>query len=85
MTFLKWIAILVAAGYFAVLVVLYVKPRDMLFPIPTADRTAPAAAGFPEAEEHVLSTSDGEKVIVWHVPSKPGRSAVPSAVRRPKT
>ena len=76
MTFLKWIAILIAAGYFAVLVVLYVKQRDMLFPIPTADRTAPAAAGFPEAEEHILTTSDGEKVIVWHVPAKPGRSVV---------
>ena len=76
MTILKWIAILIAAGYFAVLVVLYVKQRDMLFPIPTTDRTAPAAAGFPEAEEHVLSTSDGEKVIVWHVPPKPGRPVV---------
>ncbi|WP_409192098.1 alpha/beta hydrolase [Bradyrhizobium sp. RDM4] len=76
MTFLKWIAILIAAGYLAVLVVLYVKQRDMLFPIPTADRTAPAAAGFPEAEEHVLTTSDGEKVIVWHVPAKPGRPVV---------
>ncbi len=76
MTFLKWIAILIAAGYFAVLVVLYVKQRDMLFPIPTADRTAPAAAGFPEAEEHILTTSDGEKVIVWHVPAKPGRPVV---------
>ena len=35
-------------------------------------RTSPQAAGFPEAEEHVLTTADGEKVIVWHVPAKPG-------------
>ena len=76
MTFLKWIAIILAAGYLAGLALLYVKQRDMLFPIPTAERTAPAAAGFPEAEEHVLTTSDGEKVIVWHVPAKPGRPVV---------
>jgi fermentation-respiration switch protein FrsA (DUF1100 family) len=48
----------------------------MLFPIPTAERTAPAAAGLPQAEEHVLTTSDGEKVIVWYVPPKPGRAVV---------
>lgn len=76
MTFLKWIAIVVAAGYLGGLVLLFVKQRTMLFPIPTAERTAPAAAGFPEAEEHVLTTSDGEKVIVWHVPAKPGRAVV---------
>ena len=76
MAFLKWIAIVVAAGYLAGLVLLFVKQRAMLFPIPTAERTTPAAAGFPEAEEHVLTTSDGEKVIVWHVPAMPGRPVV---------
>jgi uncharacterized protein len=76
MTVLKWIAIVVAAGYFAALVLVYVKQRDMLFPIPTTERKAPAAAGLPEAEEHVLTTSDGEKVIVWHVPAEPGRPVV---------
>jgi fermentation-respiration switch protein FrsA (DUF1100 family) len=76
MTVLKWIAIVVVAGYLAGLVLLYVKQRDMLFPIPTAERTAPAAAGMPQAEEHILTTSDGEKVIVWHVPAQPGRRVV---------
>jgi fermentation-respiration switch protein FrsA (DUF1100 family) len=76
MTFLKWIAIVVAAGYCAGLVLLFVKQRAMLFPIPTAERIAPAAAGFPQAEEQILTTSDGEKVIVWHVPAKPGRAVV---------
>ena len=76
MTFLKWIAIILAAGYCAGLVLLFAKQRAILFPIPTTERTAPAAAGFPQAEEHVLTTSDGEKVIVWHVPPKPGRAVV---------
>ncbi|MBW7963762.1 alpha/beta hydrolase [Bradyrhizobium sp. BR 10261] len=76
MTFLKWVAIILAAGYCAGLVLLFVKQRSMLFPIPTSERTTPAAAGFPQAKEHVLTTSDGEKVIVWHVPPKPGRNVV---------
>lgn len=76
MTVLKWIAIILAGGYVAGLVLLFAKQRTMLFPIPTAERTAPAAAGLPEAEEHVLTTSDGERVIIWHVPPKPGRAVV---------
>jgi len=76
MTFLKWIAFILAAGYAAGLILLFAKQRTILFPIPTAERTAPAAAGFAQAEEHVLTTSDGEKVIVWHVPPKPGRAVV---------
>ncbi|TYO63267.1 alpha/beta hydrolase [Bradyrhizobium hipponense] len=76
MIFVKWIVLLLVTGYLAGLTVLYVRQREMLFPIPTAARTTPAAAGFPEAEEHVLTSSDGEKVIVWHAPAKPGRSVV---------
>lgn len=76
MTIVKWIAILVVTVYCAGLVVLYVRQRAMLFPIPPAGRTAPDAAGLPEAEEHVLPTSDGEKVIVWHVPAKPGHPVI---------
>lgn len=76
MTVVKWTAIVLAAGYLASLALLYFKQRAMLFPIPTAKPTAPAAAGLPEAEEHVLTTSDGEKVILWHVPPKPGRPVI---------
>ncbi|MGL9622583.1 alpha/beta hydrolase [Bradyrhizobium sp. U531] len=76
MTIAKWTVILLVTVYCAGLVVLYVRQREMLFPIPSVGRTAPDAAGFPGAEEHVLSASDGEKVIVWHVPAKPGHSVV---------
>ena len=76
MTFLKWTAIILVAGYVVGLVLLFVKQRTILFPIPTTERTAPVVAGFPEAEERVLTTSDGEKVIVWHVPAKPGHAVV---------
>jgi uncharacterized protein len=76
MIVLKWLAALVLVGYFGGLAVLYAKQRDLLFPIPPVQRAAPASVGFPEAEEHVLTTADGEKVIVWHVPAQPGHPMV---------
>ena len=76
MTALKWLLIVVLTGYACGLVVLFFAQRSLLFPIPTAERTTPQAAGFPEAQEHVLTTADGEKVIVWHVPAKPGHPVV---------
>jgi uncharacterized protein len=76
MAALKWIAIGLALFYFGGIAVLYWKQRDMLFPIPPVGRTTPAAAGFAQAEEHFLPTADNEKVIVWHVPAKPGRPVI---------
>lgn len=76
MIVLKWIVIVLAVIYLGGVGVLYFKQRGMLFPIPPVGRTAPAAAGFPEAEERVLTTADGEKVIVWHVPARPGRPVI---------
>src|ERR1700759_1668644 len=76
MTLLKWLPIVLALVFLGGVAVLYVMQRAMLFPIPPVGRTTPAAASFPQAEEHVLTTSDGEKVIVWHVPAKPGHPVV---------
>lgn len=76
MTALKWLLIVVSAGYICALVVLFFAQRSFLFPIPTAERTTPQAAGFPEAQEHVLTTADGEKVIAWYIPAKPGHPVV---------
>jgi uncharacterized protein len=76
MTVLKWLVVFAAIGYAGVLAVLYFAQRRFIFPIPQTVRTAPEAAGFPEAEEHVLTTADGEKVIIWHVLAKPGHPVV---------
>jgi fermentation-respiration switch protein FrsA (DUF1100 family) len=76
MTVLKWLLIVVVALYGTGLAVLFVRQRAMLFPIPPVGRTAPDVAGLPEAEEHVLTSADGEKVIVWHVPAKSGHKVV---------
>ncbi len=72
----QWIAALAIAGYVAAVVALYVFQRALLYPAPQTTRTDPAAAGFPEAQEVVLDTGDGEKVIVWHVPPKQGKPVV---------
>jgi uncharacterized protein len=76
MTVLKWLLIVVAIGYVGGLAAVFLLQRSFLFPIPQVARTTPAAAGFPQAEEHLLTTDDGEKVIVWHVPAKPGHPVV---------
>ena len=76
MTVLKWLVVLVSIGYLGGLVVLFFAQRTVIFPIPQTVRTPPGAAGFPEAEEHILTTADGERVIVWHVPAKPRYAVV---------
>ena len=70
--FLIWVLIALPIIYVGVAAALYFGQRKMLYPIPQTQRTSPQAAEFPQAEEHTLATADGEKVIVWHVPPKPG-------------
>jgi len=76
MIVLKWLVVVAAVGYLGALIVLFFAQRSLVFPIPQTVRTAPGAAGFPEAEEHLLTAADGEKVIIWHVPAKPGHPVV---------
>src|SRR5258707_12766079 len=76
MTDLKWFGVVVAVGYLGGVVAVFLMQRSLLFPIPQTIRTAPDAAGFPEAEEHIRAGADGEWVIVWHVPAKPEHQVV---------
>jgi hypothetical protein len=73
---LIWLVGLGAAAYLIALAALYVFQRDFLYHPPQDFRTAPAAAGLPEAEEVVLTTQDGEKVIAWYVPPRDGKRVV---------
>src|SRR5215470_8087351 len=67
----KWLlaAIVLYGGFVALL---YVAQRALQY-FPERQRTPPRAAGLPEAEEAVLDTADGERVIVWHVPPREGQ------------
>jgi uncharacterized protein len=76
MTVLKWLAALALLAYLGGLALLYFAQRSILFPIPETRRTSPKAAGFLQAEEHMLSTSDGEKLVAWHVPPRAGKPVV---------
>jgi hypothetical protein len=71
-----WLLGLAAVGYLGAVSLLYVFQRDLLYRPPQNFRTAPGAAGLPEAEEVVLATQDGEKVIAWHVPPHEGKKIV---------
>jgi len=66
MTTLKWLLIIAASGYVALVALLYVTQRAMLYHPPAIAMPRPEAV-LPEARQVVLDTSDGEKVIAWHV------------------
>jgi uncharacterized protein len=66
MTALKWFAILVVLGYVALLALMYVFQRALIY-FPDPKRTPPAQAGLPQAAEASLTSSDGEKLIAWYV------------------
>lgn len=72
---LQWILIVAAVGYAGVVGALYIDQRSLMY-FPTARRTPPAEAGLPQATEVVLETSDGEKLVAWHVPPQPGKPIV---------
>ena len=67
MTALKWLLLIAALAYGGLLALMYVFQRALLY-FPDRARTLPAAAGLLQAEEVTLTSADGEKVIVWHVP-----------------
>jgi uncharacterized protein len=71
-----WLLGLAVVGYVGAVGLLYAFQRDLLYRPPQTFRTAPSAAGLPEAEEVVLTTQDGEKVIAWHVPPRDGTKVV---------
>ena len=72
---IKWLLIIVVVGYGAVVGLAYFAQRSLMY-FPDRTRTSPAGAGLPQAEEVELATSDGERVIVWHVPPRGERPVV---------
>lgn len=72
---LKSLVLIGAAFYLGLVALIYVAQRALMY-FPETVRTAPAQAGLPEAEEVVLDTADGERVIVWHVAPRADRPVV---------
>jgi fermentation-respiration switch protein FrsA (DUF1100 family) len=75
MAIVRWALIVGVCGYALLVAALYFGQRAMLYH-PTALRIAPAKAGMPEAQEVELDTSDGEKLVAWHVPPRDGKPVV---------
>jgi uncharacterized protein len=69
MATLKSFLILAVVFYGGLMALLYIAQRALQY-FPESFRTAPSVAGLPEAEEVVLDTDDGERVIAWHVPPR---------------
>ena len=75
LTLLKWLigALVVFGGFVAFM---YVAQRSMMY-FPDTLRTTQTHAGFADAQEVVLNTSDiGEKVIAWHLPPRGDKPVV---------
>ncbi len=75
MTGLKWLLVALIVGYGGVVALMYLFQRTLMY-FPERGRTAPAAAGLPQAEEIVLAAADGERLIAWHVPPQDDRPIV---------
>ncbi len=70
--FSKWAGAAVVFAYVAVCAGMYTMQRSLVFP-KLADHVTAAEAGFPEAQEVALQTSDGERLIAWFVAPKPDK------------
>src|SRR5262245_45348998 len=75
MTTVKWLILIVALGYGGLLGLMFVFQRALIY-FPDPRRTSPAVAGLPQADEVVLTSVDGEKLIAWHVPPRGPRPVV---------
>jgi hypothetical protein len=72
---LAWLIGIAGAGYGGLLALLYVFQRRLLY-FPDRRRHSPAGAGLPQAEEVALQSSDGERLVAWHVPPRDSKPVV---------
>ncbi|MGB9365923.1 MAG: alpha/beta fold hydrolase [Xanthobacteraceae bacterium] len=72
---LKWLFIAGITAYAAFCALMFFAQRALMY-FPERVRTAPAAAGLPQAQEVMLDTADGEKIIAWHVPPRGDKPVV---------
>jgi len=74
-TALKWIVIVALGGYGLFAALLYVAQRTMMY-FPDRERVAPVEAGLAAADELVLDTADGERIVAWHVAPRGDRPVI---------
>ena len=67
MSTLRWFLTVALVGYGGLVALLYLTQRTLQY-LPESFRTAPAAPG--QRRRVALSTTDGERVIAWHIPPR---------------
>lgn len=72
---LKWTGLAALVGYVTLCVGLYAVQRQLVFP-PLGPHTTATIAGFPQAQEILVPTSDGEKLVAWYVAPKSDKPLV---------
>lgn len=72
---MKSVAVFLVVFYVALVGLMYVAQRSLMY-FPDRQRVPPASAGLAQAAEEVLTTADGERVIIWHVPPREGQPVV---------
>ena len=75
MATLKSILLFLLVGYGAMVALAYLAQRALMY-FPDRTRTPPVLAALPEAEEIMLETADGEKLVAWYVPAAEGKPVV---------
>src|SRR4051812_8973825 len=67
MSYLKSLLIFGLSLYLGIVALMYIAQRKLMY-FPDIFRASPSDAGLPQADEVMLDTKDGERVIAWHVP-----------------
>lgn len=75
MAFLKSALVFALVFYAGLVGLLYFMQRNLMY-LPYTARIEPAALGLKQAAEEILQTSDGEKIIAWHIPPRAGKPVI---------
>src|SRR5262245_15899690 len=75
MSSLKWIALFGVAAYIALVVLLYLFQRSLMY-FPDARAWDPRDLGLTRAEVVTVPSADGVRLRLWHVPPREGMPVV---------
>lgn len=71
----KFVIVASVVGYVALLGLMYVAQRTLMY-FPDTARTPPADAGFPQAQEIAFESGDRTKLIAWYVPPQENKPVI---------
>jgi hypothetical protein len=75
MNVVAWLVGIVVALYVAVLALMYVFQRDLMY-FPDTRHRPPAAAGLPQAAEVKFDSGDGVHLLAWFIPPRDDKRLV---------